>query len=399
MSMAFEGIRIIDFTQVLAGPFGVMQLALLGAEVIKVEQPGTGDQTRGLMNAGEDIGMSPSFMGMNLNKKSITLNLKSPDAVEIIKKLVIDADVVVENFKAGTMERMGLGYDVLNKIKPDLIYCSVTGYGQTGPKAGEAAYDGAIQASSGMMSQTGHSETGPTRTGFMPVDMSTALNTAFAISASLHRKAKTGKGQRIDLAMMDTAIVMQAAQYSNYLNQGSLIGLLGNASPTKQPTANVFPTSDGHVQVTALRQPQVEKLFNAIGKSEDLLRPEFSTPEQRVKNTPLVNDFMCDELGKHTTAHWMTTLAEVGIPVAEIRELPEVVKDPQFEHRGVFATVPSPADNKKEVTLVKAGFTTNEDGPTVRHGPPTLGEHNDEILGAIGLSPDEIQAYRDKGVV
>jgi crotonobetainyl-CoA:carnitine CoA-transferase CaiB-like acyl-CoA transferase len=399
MSMAFEGIRIIDFTQVLAGPFGVMQLALLGAEVIKVEQPGTGDQTRGLMNAGDDIGMSPSFMGMNLNKKSITLNLKSPDAVEIIKKLVASADVVVENFKAGTMERMGLGYDDLNKIKADLIYCSVTGYGQTGPKAGEAAYDGAIQASSGMMSQTGHSETGPTRTGFMPVDMSTALNTAFAISASLHRKAQTGKGQRIDLAMMDTAIVMQAAQYSNYLNQGSLIGLLGNASPTKQPTANVFPTSDGHIQVTALRQLQVEKLFAVLGKTEDLLRPEFSTPEHRVKNTPLVHEFMCDALGQQTTAHWMSKLAEVGIPVAEIRELPEVVKDPQFEHRGVFATVPSPADKSQDVTLVKAGFTTNEDGPSVRHGPPTLGEHNDEVLSTIGLSPDDIQAYRDKGVI
>ena len=399
MSLAFEGIRILDFTQVLAGPFGVMQLALLGAEVIKVEQPGTGDQTRGLMNTGDDIGMSPSFMGMNLNKKSITLNLKSPEAVEIIKKLVINVDVLVENFKAGTMERMGLGFDDLKELKPDLIYCSVTGYGQTGPKAGEAAYDGAIQASSGMMSQTGHVDTGPTRTGFMPVDMSTALNTAFAISASLYRKAQTGKGQRIDLAMMDTAIVMQAAQYSNYLNQGSLIGLLGNASPTKQPTANVFPTSDGHIQVTALRQPQVEKLFGALGKTDDLSRPEFSTPEQRVKNTPLVNEFMCNALTTQTTAHWMKTLSEAGIPVAEIRELPEVIKDPQFEYRGVFATVPSPVDENETVTLVKAGFTTNEDGPSVRHGPPTLGEHTSEVLGSIGFSPEDIQAYRDNGVV
>jgi len=399
MSLAFDGIRIIDFTQVLAGPFGVMQLALLGAEVIKVEQPGTGDQTRGLMNTGDDIGMSPSFMGMNLNKKSITLNLKSPEAVEIIKKLVVDTDVVVENFKAGTMERMGLGFDDLSVIKPDLIYCSVTGYGQTGPKAGEAAYDGAIQASSGMMSQTGHVETGPTRTGFMPVDMSTALNTAFAISAALHRKAKTGKGQRIDLAMMDTAIVMQAAQYSNYLNQGSLIGLLGNASPTRQPTANVFPTRDGQIQVTALRQPQVEKLFNALGKGEVLSRPEFSSPEQRVKNTPLVNEFMCNALQEQTTAYWMKILAGAGVPVAEIRELPEVVKDPQFDHRGVFETIPSPSNENETVTLVKAGFTTNEDGPTVRHGPPTLGEHTNEVLGSIGLSIDEIQAYRDKGVV
>ena len=264
MPQAFEGIRIIDFTQVLAGPFAVMQLALLGAEVIKVEQPETGDQTRGLMSNTRNQGMSPSFMGMNLNKKSITLNLNSAEAKEIVKKLVLEADVLVENFKAGTMQRMGLSYEELLVVKPDLIYCSVTGYGQDGPKAGEAAYDGAIQASSGMMSQTGHPTTGPTRTGFMPVDMSTALNTAFAISTSLYRKAQTGKGQYIDVAMMDTAVVMQAAQYDNYLNQGNLVGLLGNASPTKQPTANLFPTKDGFIQVTALSPLAQPKTFSPI---------------------------------------------------------------------------------------------------------------------------------------
>ena len=399
MVQAFEGIRIIDFTQVLAGPFGVMQLALLGADVIKVEQPGTGDQTRGLMNSEKNPGMSPSFMAMNLNKKSITLNLKSKDAVEIVKKLVASADVVVENFKAGTMERMGLGYDDLRKIKQDLIYCSVTGYGQTGPKAGEAAYDGAIQASSGMMSQTGYPETGPTRTGFMPVDMATALNTAFAISASLHRKAKTGAGQRIDLAMMDTAIVVQAAQYSNYLNQGNLLGLLGNASPTGQPTANVFPTQDGFIQVTALRQPQVEKLFTLLGKKDDFEKPEFSTPNARVKNTPRVFELLSEALKENTTAHWMQLLAGAGIPVAEIRELPEVVRDPQFKYRGVFETIPSPTNADETVTLVKAGYITDEDGPEVHAGPPALGEHTREILTFLGYDAETIAALEARGVI
>ncbi|MCH8256422.1 MAG: CoA transferase [Proteobacteria bacterium] len=399
MVQAFEGIRIIDFTQVLAGPFGVMQLALLGADVIKVEQPGTGDQTRGLMNSEKNPGMSPSFMAMNLNKKSITLNLKSKDAVEIVKKLVASADVVVENFKAGTMERMGLGYDDLRKIKQDLIYCSVTGYGQTGPKAGEAAYDGAIQASSGMMSQTGYPETGPTRTWFMPVDMATALNTAFAISASLHRKAKTGAGQRIDLAMMDTAIVVQAAQYSNYLNQGNLLGLLGNASPTGQPTANVFPTQDGFIQVTALRQPQVEKLFTLLGKKDDFEKPEFSTPNARVKNTPRVFELLSEALKENTTAHWMQLLAGAGIPVAEIRELPEVVRDPQFKYRGVFETIPSPTNADETATLVKAGYITDEDGPEVHAGPPALGEHTREILTFLGYDAETIAAFEARGVI
>ncbi len=399
MPGAFDGIKIIDFTQVLAGPFGVMQLALLGAEVIKIEQPDTGDQTRGLMNSGKDPGMSPSFMGMNLNKKSITLNLKCEEAVKIVKQLVADADVVVENFKAGTMERMGLGFEDLRQIKPALIYCSVTGYGQTGPKAGEAAYDGAIQASSGMMSQTGHPDTGPTRTGFMPVDMSTALNTAFTISAALYRRETTGKGQRIDIAMMDTAIIVQATQYNNYLNHGSLLGLLGNASPTGQPTANVFPTEDGFIQITAIRQPQVEKLFTGLDRTADFARPEFNTIKERVKNTSLVNEFLSDALRQNTTAFWMKNLASQGIPVAEVRELPEVINDPQFKHRGVFETLPSPVNKDETITLVKAGYITNEDGPEVRHGPPLLGQHTDEVLTSLGYSGDAIQTFRDDGVI
>jgi len=399
MPQAFEGIRIIDFTQVLAGPFAVMQLALLGAEVIKVEQPETGDQTRGLMSNTRNQGMSPSFMGMNLNKKSITLNLNSVEAKEIVKKLVLEADVLVENFKAGTMQRMGLSYEELLVVKPDLIYCSVTGYGQDGPKAGEAAYDGAIQASSGMMSQTGHPTTGPTRTGFMPVDMSTALNTAFAISTSLYRKAQTGKGQYIDVAMMDTAVVMQAAQYDNYLNQGNLVGLLGNASPTKQPTANLFPTKDGFIQVTALSQSQIEKLFDALGKLEELEQPIFKTSEARVKNSDAVKKFLSEALKRNTTSYWMTNLSKAGIPVAEVRELPEVIEDPQFESREVFESIVSPLKSDESVTLVKAGYVMSKDGPTVHLNPPKLGEHTNEILGSLGYSEASISEFRQAGII
>ncbi len=396
---AFDGIRILDFTQVLAGPFGVMQLALLGAEVIKIEQPGSGDQTRGLMNEGSIAGMSPSFMGMNLNKKSLTLNLKSPEAVTIVKRIVPEVDVIVENFKAGTMERLGLDYESLRPLKPDLIYCSVTGYGQSGPKAGEAAYDGAIQASSGMMSQTGYPETGPTRTGFMPVDMSTALNTAFAISASLHRKATTGLGQRIDVAMMDTAIVMQAAQYANYLNRGELVGLLGNASPTRQPTAGVFPTRDGHIQITALKQNHVQKLFTLLGLAEEFVDEACSTPAARVANTDQVITLISSALQRETTAYWVKVLSPAGIPAAEVRSLPEVCVDPQFEHRGVFEKVPSPVDGERDITLVKAGFITDTDGPTIRHGPPLLGEHTRELLESIGYREEEIDEFLEKGII
>ena len=398
MPQAFDGIRIIDFSQVLAAPFAVMQLALLGAEVIKIEHPVDGDQTRGLMNIGEDQGMSPSFLAMNLNKQSLTLNLKSPQAVEVIKKLIATTDVLVENFKAGTMERLGLGYSDLKAIKPDLIYCSVTGYGQTGPKAGEAAYDGAIQASSGMMSQNGHEQTGPTRTGYMPVDMATGLNTAFTISAALFRRANTGLGQRIDVAMMDTAIVMQAPQYSNYLNQGNLIGLIGNSSPTRQPTANVFATKDSYIQIVALRQPQVEKLFTAINAVHLLELEAFASPEARLNNGTQVGQAVAEQIKKETTEHWMIKLSALGIPTAEIRGLPEVMQDPQFDHREVFQTLPHPCDESQNFTVVKAGYLLDSDGPTVRTTPPRLSQDTERVLLSLGYNEGQIAILKQQGV-
>ena len=201
---AFTGIRILDFTQVLAGPFATQQLAQLGADVIKIEQRDLGDITRGLMSTGAD-GMAPSFLTCNLGKRSLTLDLKHARAKQIIHQLVATSDAVVENFKPGTIERLGFGYEALRAIKPDLIYASISGYGQSGPKSELPAFDGAIQAASGMMSVSGHPDTGPVRTGYFSVDMSTALNAAFAISAALFRRHQTGEGQRVDVSMMDTA--------------------------------------------------------------------------------------------------------------------------------------------------------------------------------------------------
>ena len=399
MTQAFSGIQILDFTQVFAGPFAVMQLALLGADVIKIEQPGTGDQTRGLMNAGNDQNQSPSFLTMNANKRSLTLNLKSPEAVNLIKRLIETTDVVVENFKAGTMTKLGLDYEALKALKPDLIYCSITGYGQSGPKAGEAAYDGAIQAASGMMSQNGHIGTGPTRTGFMPVDMATALSTAFAISASLHRKATTGLGQHIDSAMLDTAIVMQASQFSNYLNQGQLLGLQGNASPTGQPTANVFPTQDGFIQITALKQNQVEQLFMALDCSERLQETAFHDPAKRKQNPEVVNALLCEKLQGKTTATWMTILPQQGIPVAEVKSIPEVLADPQLLEREVIEQITPTEANADAIHIVKAGYSTDEDGPTITRPPPKLGEHTHEILRALDLTSKQIETLRSLGVI
>jgi crotonobetainyl-CoA:carnitine CoA-transferase CaiB-like acyl-CoA transferase len=399
MAQAFSNIRILDFSAVLSAPVAVMQLGLLGAEIIKIEQPNVGDQMRGIMNEGPDQTMSPSFLGMNVNKKSITLNLRTPEAMEIIKALLVTSDVVVENFKAGTMASYGLSYDDVKSIKPDIVYCSVSGYGQEGPLAGSAAYDGAIQAASGMMWQNGFPETGPTRTGFMGVDMATGINTAFAIAASLHRRAVTGDGQYIDVAMMDTAILMLATQYNNFFIQGSTEKLIGNSSQTGRPTADVFQTQDGFVMITVISQSQVEKLFTALDASEVLQQPEFQTEEARFQNADTVKQFLADKFMTNMTDHWIKRGIAARVPIAEVRRIFEAVQDPQFETREVFETMKSPVNADETITVVKSGYKTNKDGPEVRFPAPHVGEHTDEILSDLGYDTKAIAQLRIEGVV
>jgi crotonobetainyl-CoA:carnitine CoA-transferase CaiB-like acyl-CoA transferase len=399
VTRAFTGIRIIDFTQVLAGPFATQQLAQLGADVIKIEQPGSGDQTRGLMAGSSDPGMAPSFLTCNLGKRSITLNLKAPEARAIVFSLVRGADVVVENFTPGVMERLGFDYAALEAIKPDLVYCSISGYGQTGPKSALAAYDGAIQAASGMMAITGHPETGPVRTGYMPVDMATALNTAFAIASALYRKSVTGEGQYLDVAMMDTAIVIQAPQVSNYLMHGVLPELFGNRSPTRQPTANVFATADGFIQVVALKEPQVQKLFGVLGIAERYAEEAFNTADARVANTPAVNALLNGAFARANTATWERKLIEAGVPVAEIRTFDAVVADPQFEKRNAIVEFDLPSRPGSRASVVGSGYVTSVDGPAPDRPPPLLGQHTDEVLTEIGYSPADIRSLRDRGVI
>ncbi len=396
---AFTGIRIIDFTQVLAGPFATQQLAALGADVIKIEQPGSGDQTRGLMAGTAEPGLAPSFLTCNIGKRSITLNLKAPQARAIVHALVASADVVVENFTPGVMRRLGFAYDELALLKPDLIYCSISGYGQSGPKAELAAYDGAIQAASGMMAITGHPETGPTRTGYMPVDMGTALNSAFAISAALYRRRVTGEGQYLDVAMMDTAMVLQAPQVSNYLTQGVLPELFGNRSPTRQPTANVFATADGHIQVVALKEPQVKSLFSVLGVLDRYADERFATSDARVANTASINTFLTAAFARDTTAAWERKLIEAGVPVAEIRTFDAVTADEQFASRNAFVEFDMPPHARSRARVVGSGYVASTDGPAPQRPPPLLGQHTDEVLGELGYTGAQIDALRSEGVI
>jgi len=393
---AFTGLRIIDFTQVLAGPFATQQLAQLGADVIKIEQPEAGDITRGLMSSGSD-GMAPSFLTCNLGKRAITLDLKHPKAKEIVHRLVASADAVVENFKPGTIDKLGFGYEALKAIKPDLVYASISGYGQSGPKSELPAFDGAIQASSGMMSISGHRESGPTRTGYFSVDMSTALNAAFAISAALFRRHLTGEGQRIDVSMLDTAVVMQAAQMSNYLVTNTLPELMGNRSPTKSPTANVFASADGFVQIVALREAHVKALFTLLGVAD--MYDTYPEPAIRIAHTDEINAVIKPALAAQSSAHWISELGKLGIPCAPIQTLDEVAAEPQFDHRLIFTEIPNPQTPDASVKVVSAGHVSEPAPPKVQRPSPSLGQDNDNVLGELGYSEHDIAELRAQRVI
>ena len=393
---ALTGVRILDFSQVLAGPFATQLMAQLGAQVIKVEQPVGGDMTRGLMSASSD-GMAPSFLAANLGKRSLTLDLKNPKAKEIVHKLVAEADVLVENFKPGTIERLGFGFEAMKAIKPDLVYASISGFGQTGPRANLPAFDGAIQAYSGMMSISGHAQTGPVRSGYFSVDMSTALNAAFAITAALLRRTNTGEGQRVDVSMLDTAMFMQSPQMTGYLVTGKAPELNGNASPTKQPTSNVFASSNGYVQVIAMKETQVQALFTELGMPERYA--EFNEPTVRLARRDEVHGLIAPMIAAQTTEYWLEALDAIGVPVSAIQDFPTIAEEPQLAHREVFVEQAHHLHPNQSVKVVRAAHVAEPGNPSIQGPTPTLGAHTDDILGELGYSVDQIKAMRDEGMV
>lgn len=392
---ALSGIRIVDFSQVLAGPFASQQLIQLGAEVIKIEPP-EGDMTRSLIWHNEH-GTSPSFLAGNFGKRSIRLDLKHPDARTVVDRLVAQADVVLENFKPGTMARLGLEYERLKAIKPDLIFASVSGFGQSGPLSEQPAFDGAIQAFSGMMSVSGDTASGPLRTGYFAVDMSTALNAAFAISAALLRRERTGLGQRLDVSMLETALFMQAPQLSNYCVSGQLPELIGNMSPTRQPTCNVFQSKDGFIQIVALKEKHVQRLFDVIGQGADYAR--FNNPDIRLRETKAVNAILQPAIARQPTRYWLEALADAGIPVSPIQDYGDLVAHPQVHDRAAFVQQEYPPQSGELVDVVRAAHQGDKDRPQASGVAPTLGEHTLEVLDELGFNASDIARFRDGGLI
>lgn len=432
------GVRVLDLTNVLAGPFAGYQLALMGADVIKVEVPGSGDLAR---NLGADpllskAGLGISFLAQNAGKRSLTLDLKSPAGKEVFERLVREADVLLENFRPGVLERLGFSWDVLQALNPGLVYCAVSGFGQTGPMRGRPAYDQIIQGLSGIMSVTGTPETAPTRTGFPIADTLGGYAAAFAISAALVKRSRTGAGSFLDVSMLETAIAAMGWVVSDYVIGGREPRAMGNENVTSAPSGT-FETASGALNIAANKQEQYVELCTALGRPELIEDARFATREARKLHRSELKGELEKTLRERSAMEWDELLSGSGVPVAPVLTVEQALSMEQVEERGLLHEVSMPPTSAAlaagdsagargggsagdregagsagdgdsvrgavggERSLRVLGSSIHVDGESVGPvtRPPGLSEHTDEILAELGYSADEITALHDQGAV
>ncbi|HTX98408.1 MAG TPA: CoA transferase [Bacteroidota bacterium] len=393
-----EGIRVLDLTNVLSGPFATLHLALLGAEVIKIENPVDGDLARKLGNVPQlnEKLMGTSFLAQNANKKSLTLNLKAPEGQEVFKALAAKSDVVVENFRPGVMSRLGLSYEVLSGINPRLIYCAISGFGQTGPDALKPAYDQIIQGLSGVMAINGDDRLNPLRCGFPVCDTVGGLNAAFAIMAALYSREKTGEGQFIDVALLDSIMPLMGWVAANLLIGHQQPVLLGNDNFTAAPSGT-FKTQDGYINIAANKQEQWESVAKALGVPELVTDPRFQKRDARKKNRRELTPLLEAKLTTRTTAYWVQELNDLGVPSGEILGLQDALEAPQVQHREALKSVEIEGIGEVRVFSLTAKFSKTPG--EVETPPPTLAQHTCEILRELGYSQEQVAAMKKKGIV
>ncbi|MDQ7842742.1 MAG: CaiB/BaiF CoA-transferase family protein [Armatimonadota bacterium] len=400
MDAPLEGVRVLDLTNVLAGPFCTFQLALLGADVIKVEVPGSGDLARQL---GADPAlnralMGASFLAQNAGKRSVTINLKDPDGRKVFERLVVTADVLVENFRPGVMARLGLGYDRLSTLNPDLIYCAISGFGQDGPLSANPAYDQIIQGLAGVMDVTGDERSGPLRVGFPVCDTVGGLAAAFAIVSALRLRQREGRGCLLDVSMLEATLVSMGWVVSNYLIAGEVPRRSGNENFTASPSGT-FRTGEGLLNIAANKQEQFEVLCREIGRPDLVTDPRFVDREARLRHRRELTAEVEAALARRSAAEWEERLNRVGVPAGRVLSVPEALAHPQVTARRLVQCFDNVAGIGRDVAVTTTGVMLSGRRPEASTPPPRLGEHTDEVLQSLGLTAEEIAALRRKGAI
>jgi crotonobetainyl-CoA:carnitine CoA-transferase CaiB-like acyl-CoA transferase len=393
-----DGIRVLDLTNVLSGPFATLHLSLAGAEVIKVENPTDGDLARklGSVPRFNQMLMGTSFLAQNANKKSITLNLKAPEGKEIFKRLAKTADVVVENFRPDVMTRLGLSYEVLSEENPRLIYCAISGFGQTGPDAMKPAYDQIIQGLSGEMAINGDERLNPLRAGFPVCDTVGGLNAAFAIMGALYYRERTGEGQFIDIALLDSIMPLMGWVAANLMIGGQQPVLMGNDNFTAAPSGT-FRTKDGYLNIAANKQEQWESLADVLGVPDLKADPRFQERDTRKKNRKELTPLLEASLTQKETDYWVEALNKNDVPSGAILSLEAALSQEQVKHRSTFGSVHVEGIGDLKLFGLTAKFSKtpgNVDAP-----PPTLGQHTNEVLRNIGYTDDEIRKFKESKII
>ena len=399
-----DGIRVLDLSRVLAGPFCTQMLADLGAEVIKVERPAVGDETRTWGPPyvkdpeGADTTESAYYLCANRNKRSITVDFSQPRGVVLVKRLLERCDVLVENFKVGGLSKFGLGYEQLREEFPRLVYCSITGFGQTGPYAHRPGYDMMAQGMGGLISITGEPDRPPSKVPVAINDIMTGMYTAVAMLSAVRHRDLTGEGQHVDVGLLDVQVSWLANVASNYLVGGRIPRRLGTAHPNTVPY-QVFPTEDGFIIVAANNDGQFERFCEAAGAPELLNDPDFSTNALRVRNRDRLVPKVEAVTRTRGTAAWMEALEAAGVPCAPVNTVDQVFADPQVQARGMQIRMPHPLAGEG-VRLVGSPIQLSRTPVSYRRAPPTLGQHTDEVLAEVlGLGEDERNALREEGVI
>jgi CoA:oxalate CoA-transferase len=383
MAQPLAGIRVADFSHVMAGPFASHLLRLLGAEVIKIEAPGSGDAMR---NYGADRrfdGMAPAFIAVNAGKKSIALDLKDPGQLRVAQRIVARCDVVLENFRPGVMARLGLDYAAAKLLNPGIVYCSVSGYGQSGPMRDWPAIDNIVQATSGMMNLGGTPDGPPMRVGFPVVDTLTGQTAAFAILAALLRRERGGGGDYIDVAMLDASLAFMASAVVPYLVTGKALERTGNTGYSGQPTSALFTAADGRlISLGVVQQHQFVALARLLERTDWITDPRFANPDLRRANSSAMQEELGVELRRRNAGDWEVLMSNAGIPCGMVRDVGEAASFAHLKERDALLplTIPGLPENRNHIDIVNAGFRMAQDGPTVSVAPPRLGQHTEEIL-------------------